>query len=1284
MHLQNDRNNGLNRSGHEDITTALSKGRILILDGAMGTMLQRLGLGESDFRDDVFAGWSRELKGNNECLNLTRPEAVRKIHEAYIEAGADIIETNTFSANRISQEEYDCGSYAYDMAFEGARIARAVADEATAKAAAGTGRTIYVAGSVGPTPKTLSISPDMDDPSYRPVSFDDMAAAYSEQIRGLILGGADMLMLETCIDALNAKAALYALETLLDDKDFIHNPAVAQRLTDEGYFPVIVSASVSDRSGRTLTGQTLEAFYTSVAHYPLTAFGLNCSFGADDLYPLLKEVAGFACCPVSCHPNAGLPDGMGGYDETPEDMAKAIGRMGADGLVNIVGGCCGTTPDYIRTIAVAVKDIQARRLPDGTNNALGPLTVSGLNAIKIDLKTRNFTNVGERTNVAGSRKFARVIAAGNYAEALHIAAGQIENGADIIDINMDDAMLDSTAEMEKFVRYISNDPDVAKAALMIDSSHWDTIIAGLKNAQGKCIVNSISLKEGEDAFIRKAVEIKKFGAAMVVMAFDERGQATDFCRKTEICSRAYRLLTGKAGIAPHDIIFDVNVLAIGTGIEEHANYAVDFIKAVKWIKDNLPGALVSGGVSNLSFAFRGNNTVREAMHSAFLYHAIKAGLDMAIVNPGMLQIYDEIEPELLKCVEDVIFNTDAEATERLIEKAGQISTKEKSAATATEGNNGKENSSSGSDATPEERIIEALVKGKSDGMEDCLMTCLGKYGTAVRIVEGPLMDGMKKVGELFGSGKMFLPQVVKSAKVMKETVDILQPYMEKGTDDDGHGKIQDTANNGTTKPKIVIATVKGDVHDIGKNITAIVLGCNGFNVIDLGVMVSKETILDKAAAENADIIGVSGLITPSLYQMEELCREMARRGMDTPLLIGGATTSALHTAVKLAPVYDHVFYGADASATAVMAKKCMIDREGFEKEGHNAQEKLRQLYRNGKKPAEDRTTAIAESANATESNGPAASAHIFTADSYLHAPAPDGIPATTISIADVIRYFDWKMFYSIWGIKCGQADTGSPEAVSLRREAEAVIDRFANDGTCRIMIETKWYDAFSSGNDIHLTENGQEREILPMLRRERPYVYADGKKSCLSLCDFLPPADYGFTSPAGVFAISVDKTDNRRDMTDSAIRNGRRGDFLAGADYEDMLEHSVMNVLAEAASNWLDEKTKAVIADIDKSDGNRPDEWKVIRPAAGYASCPDHTLKKDILSLLPDSEKLGITLTESYGMIPEAAICGMIFIHKHAVYPEIRAISKEQTDRYAERMGMTEDEERLFLGHLLA
>ena len=1296
----------------------LADGRIMILDGATGTMIQKCGLTEEDFRAGIQeAPQGKELKGNNECLNLSRPDIIRKIHNEYIAAGADIIEANTFSANRISQEEYGCGALASRMAYEGARIAREAADAAMetfrkSGKEAETERKIFVAGSIGPTSKSLSMSPDMNDPAFRAVTFDEMADAYGEQIRGLILGGADMLLIETCFDALNAKAAIYALEKLLDSPDFTDDPAVRERLDEDGYFPVIVSVSVSDRSGRTLTGQTLEAFYTAVSHYPLTAFGLNCSLGAGDMHHLLRETAAFAGCPVICYPNAGLPDGMGGYAQTPEEMAGEMGQMAAEGLLNIAGGCCGTTPEYIRAIEEAVRKYPARKIPGDDKDRLGmdnpggrqctPLTVSGLEAVCIDRRTRNFTNVGERTNVAGSRKFARLIASGNLTEAMGIAAGQVDSGADIIDINMDDAMLDSEAEMTRFVRSISSEPAAAKAALMIDSSDWKTILSGLKNAQGKSIVNSISLKEGEEAFIGKAREIHRLGAAMVVMAFDEQGQATDFSRKTEICARAYRLLTEKAGIAPHDIIFDVNVLAIGTGIEEHADYAADFIRAVKWIKENLPGALTSGGISNLSFAFRGNNTVREAMHSAFLYHAIRAGLDMAIVNPGMLQVYDNIEPGLLKCVEDVIFNTDSRATERLIEKAAEIAAaesakkaeKEKTGIDDRMKGESPHNCRNGQSAAawsqgPEKRLSEALVTGRSDTLQQDLEDCLKICGSATGIIEGPLMDGMKKVGELFGDGKMFLPQVVKSAKVMKDAVDYLQPYMGRDSDAADNGRTgAGMSGTKTSGPKIVIATVRGDVHDIGKNITATVLRCNGFNVIDLGVMVDRDTILDTAVREHADIIAASGLITPSLYQMEELCREMTARGMDTPLFIGGATTSALHTAVKLAPLYEHVFYGADASASAVMAKRCMADRERFEQEEHEAQEKMRTIYRSGK------SGEVHPEGNGT---GPHDAEKVFPPESYLrdtsledpHAECirTEDIPVGEISIREVLPWFDWKMFYAIWGIKYGKMSPDAPEMADLRQEAEAVLREMTESGSCMIAAGVKWYGAYSRNDDIIFAgkasgsinadsdsinaDTGETR--LPMLRQEEPSPLSDGRNVCLSLCDFVPPEEYGFTSPLGAFAISV--TDSRKGRPDGDPSDtGKCGcrECSCGPDYGSMLRRSVMNTLAEAASSWIDYRI-----------GGDSGHWKIIKPAAGYASCPDHTLKRDILHLLPDSEKLGITLTESCGMIPEASVCGMIFIHRNAMYPDIRIIDRKQYEDYAARRGMTDEEARRFLGHLL-
>ena len=1200
-----------------DIRTELSK-RILILDGAMGTMLQRKG-----------------LQGNSESFNLTNPETIGEIHNEYIEAGADIITTNSFSANSISQSEYNLSDKAGQMAEAAARIARKAADEAPRK--------IWVAGSVGPTSKSLSLAQNINDPIFRPYSFDGMAEAFEVQIRGLVKGGVDLLLFETCFDALNTKAALYAIRHIPEASDI----------------PIMISASMSDRSGRTLTGQTMEAFYRSVQHCSPLSFGLNCSLGAEEMIPLIAEVASFATCAVSCYPNAGLPNEMGEYDETPSQMAESVRKMALAGSVNIVGGCCGTTPEHIKAVAEAVKGISPRAIPEPDD----VLYVSGLESVAVDRKN-NFTNVGERTNVAGSRKFAKLIAAGDYETGLQIAAGQIENGASIIDINMDDAMLDSRLEMEKFLRYVSNDPAVAKAAIMIDSSHWETLVTGLKNAQGKCIVNSTSLKEGEVIFIEKAREIKALGAAIIVIAFDEEGQATTYDRKVEICRRAYSLLTSKVGVRPCDIIFDVNVLPVGTGIPEHSRYGIDFIEAVRWIKGNLPGCRTSGGISNLSFSFRGNNTVREAMHSVFLYHAISAGLDMGIVNPGMLRVYDEIEPGLLKCVEDVILDSDAEATDRLIEKASRImvekdavgvgSGSERAEATyasrpirvkgrltlsdpeptgadsgnisSANGNSAVGDSSSASmvaepaEAAVEERLVRALVKGDSSGLERDINECLTLYDKPVEIIDGPLMSGMARVGELFGAGKMFLPQVVKSAKTMKNAVALLQPYIEERG---GESEVK--------KPRIVFATVKGDVHDIGKNITEIVLSCNGFEIVDLGVMVPKETILEKAAECSADLIGVSGLITPSLYQMEEICKEMTARGLDTPLLVGGAAASALHTAVRLAPLYGHVFYGQDASASAVLANQLITDREGTEAAEHKKQEHLRELYaqssqkKAGHKPVEP-----------------------FPAFSFIKGEPFGNISGKRLGIEEVKPFFDWNMFAAIWGIKSG---TGHDELRKLRADAHKEIDRLKNGNACRITISARFDGCHSEGDDI-VSKDFR----LPMLRQE-------GERS---LADFVPPKEYGFESPMGMFAISV-RTESHPSGCDCPA---------CGTEYGPMLTRAVRLTLAEAASEWLS-------GHIHKELPSGFSGAKVIKPAAGYSSCPDHTLKRDVLRLLPESERLGITLLESCAMIPDASICGLIFIHPDATYPEIRRVSQKAIDEYARRRGMSDSEKARFLGHLL-
>ena len=1161
---------------------------VLRLDGATGTEIQRYTLAEEDFRRGVFLDTAVPLKGNNECLNLTRPDVITAVHEAYIAAGADIIETNTFSANRISQKEYGLEAHAREMALAGARLARAAADKA--------GRKVWVAGSIGPTSKSLTLAPDIARPAERPYSFDGMAASYREQVEALIEGGVDLLLIETAFDALNVKAALYAVETV-----------------QEG-FPVIVSVSVGDKSGRTLTGQTLEAFFTAVRHYPLAAFGVNCSLGADGLLPLVKEIASFSDVPVICYPNAGLPNELGGYDQTPAQMAAEMVRF--DGLLNIAGGCCGTTPDHIRAIPALS--------PAPINTTCNELKVSGLEAYLIDTKKRNFTLIGERTNVAGSRKFARLVAAGDYDAALEVAANQIEGGADIIDINMDDAMLDGPVAMETFVRTLQNDPAVAKAALMIDSSHWECILAGLKNAQGKCIVNSISLKDGEEAFLAKAREIHRLGAAMVVMAFDEEGQATTYEKKITVCERAYRLLTG-IGIPAEDIVFDVNVLSIGTGIPEHDRYGIDFIDAVRWIKQNLPGAYTSGGISNLSFAFRGNNPVRSAMHAVFLYHAIRAGLDMAIVNPGMILQYDDIEPELRTAVEDLILCRDPHATERLMAVAtdphvglrppqddkgnGQRPQDDKGIVI-----------SSGAEGRVEKSLETFLLTGREEGLAEAVNAARERLGSAVQVIEGPLMAGMEEVGRRFGEGKMFLPQVVKSAKVMKDAVALLEPYMEAG-------------EQAAQRPVVIHATVKGDVHDIGKNIAGIVLRCNGFEVVDLGVMVDKETILEAAEKHHAALIGVSGLITPSLFQREELCREMAARGLDTPLFIGGATTSALHTAVKLAPLYDHVFYAPDASAGAVLAKKCLRDRAAFEAAQHAEQARIRDLHE-GRKAA------------------PAPAQTGFEPESYLRT-IPADIPLTEVPLTELVPLFDWSMFRAVWGVK---------ENAELTAEGHAVLDRMVRTGGVSVRLAARFFAARRDGDTIDL---GPCR--LPMLRQEE----APGR----SLADFVPAKGAG---PFGLFAISVHTVQPALQQAQGPVGRQLLQPHPVGCtceacrnDYDSMMERAVRVTLAEAASTWLD---KRLAQDL-------PEGAKVAKPAAGYASCPDHSLKRDILGMLP--EGLDISLTESCAMIPDAAICGFVVLHPEAGYPEIRHIGEQQYELYKSARGFSPDEARAFLSHLL-
>lgn len=1169
----------------------LLKEKILILDGATGTAIQKFGLTEKDFRGQRFAAHPVNLKGNNDILNLTKPEIIRSIHRSYIEAGADIIETNTFNSNAISQEEYHCCELVYALNYEGARLARQTASQAD--------RPVFVAGSIGPTSKTLSLSPDVNHPEFRPLDFDTLTAAYTTQINGLIDGGADLLLVETVFDGLNAKAALYAIDRIQQEKGTA--------------IPVMVSATINDKSGRTLTGQSLEALYTALAHYPLLSFGLNCSFGAPDLQPFVERLSAILPCYLSLYPNAGLPNEMGEYDESPSFTAQCLQNIAGEGLLNIAGGCCGTTPEHIRAIHDALAGIPPRHPQPRTSH----LVVSGLETVIVDKDQNNFINIGERTNVAGSAKFARLIHAGAYEEAAGIARKQIEDGASIIDINMDDAMLDSAKEMATFTRIISNDPDIAKAALMIDSSDWNTLLAGLKNAQGKCIVNSISLKEGESEFLRKASEIRRLGAAVVVMAFDEKGQAVSYEQKIGICNRAYRLLTQKAGYYPENIIFDVNILAIGTGMEEHNNYAVDYIRAVKWIKENLPGCKTSGGVSNLSFSFRGNNPVREAMHSVFLYHAINAGLDMAIVNPSMLQVYDEINPELLQAVEAVVLNQYPEATEKLIELAEKIKESK-----TTEKNTKKEE---WRERSLEERLSYALVKGIKDYLSADIEEAASRYPSPVEIIEGPLMKGMDKVGTLFGEGKMFLPQVVKSARVMKEAVAILQPAIER------HNQ---SGNRNIKRNKIVIATAKGDVHDIGKNIVSIVLTCNNMEVIDLGVMVDNQRILEAVRTHKPDVIGISGLITPSLSEMEALCELLQKENIRIPLVVGGATTSSVHTAVKLAPKYNYgVIHGGDASRTAGIIKRFLQHPETYLQEIKTEQAKIRETYRQSHSECISYPEAI--------SRKPA-----FPPESYRQPEnfGEHNLTVKHLDLGELAERIDWTPFFHFWGFK-GKF----PEIIYTREEAEKtyqaaleMLGRIIAGQEFDASLVVRFFNA-QAENDTIILDNGH---TLPMLRQQ------SDSPVCLCLSDFVSPqADH--PSTIGVFCLKVS---DRHSCPDCR-------------DFEHLLRESLCARLTEALAEWMQEQIN--------------DGLQMIRPAFGYPACPDHSLKKEAFELLEAPEKIGVALTSSYAITPSTSICGMLIAHPEARYFSIGEIGPDQLTAYCQNKGITQTEGKRLLSSII-
>lgn len=1165
----------------------------------MGTKIQSLGITAESYHTGQFKNWPVSLVGNNDILCLTIPDAIRHIHEQYIEAGADIITTNTFSANRISQKEYGCEEQAREMALAGARIAREAAD-AFIRQTSDIRHQIWVAGSMGPTSKSLSLASDMTDPSSRTTTFDEMAAAYEEQAEALIEGGADLLLLETCFDALNAKAAIYAIERINERRGTA--------------MPLMVSATINDRSGRTLTGQTLEAFYISISHYPnLLSFGLNCSFGVTDLRPFVEQLSQRIPVFLSLYPNAGLPNEMGEYDELPAYTASHLRQMAEAGLLNIAGGCCGTSEEHIRAISEALKGLKPRQLPKREQR----MWLSGLEALVVDKETQNFTNVGERTNVAGSRKFARLIAEKKYDEALSVARNQIEGGAQIIDINMDDAMLNSQQEMQTFCRYIANDPAVSRAVLMIDSSDWATVLAGLKNAQGKCIVNSISLKNGETDFIHKAQELHRLGAAVVVMAFDEEGQATTYERKIAIAERAYKLLTG-IGFPPQDIIFDVNILSVGTGLKEHQTYGVDFIQAVGWIKQHLPYAKTSGGVSNLSFSFRGNNKVREAMHSVFLYHAIREGLDMAIVNPGMLQVYDDIEPTLLKAVEDVVLNTDDDATERLISLAATVL-----AGSANEKNATDQVADSWRNKTIEERLLYALSKGDNSHLAEDIPEALQKYGRPIDVIEQPLMQAMEHIGQLFGEGKMFLPQVVKSAKVMKDAVALLQPYIDE---EQGAQK--------TERPCVVLATANGDVHDIGKNIVGIVLGCNGFDVVDLGVMVPNETVLEETLKRKPCLVGLSGLITPSLKEMEQLCQLFQREGLRVPIVVGGATTSAVHTAVKLAPLYDGcVVYGGDASQTSLLAKHLQMDAETTIAQIKAEQQTLRDAYEENHAPL----TPYAEANDKAERPARRGDYDFSGISGY----------SGTIAITDLLPLIDWRMFLLFWGFKGEtlQQLLVNPEAERTLKEGQEYLQHAIEQDNIEVQTLLRYVPATRRGNDIVLAglpcENSDDT-VLPMLRSQS----AIGHYQCLA--DYF---DEQYPTPLGLFTIVARPKEQPAD------------------EAERLMNHALCARLAEACAEKLSTLNSKL---------------STLRVAFGYATCPDHSLKRIVFDILEAEDKLNITLTDHYSIRPSTAICGLFICHPDAHYFPVGRIDEDQLADYCQRRGISIAEGEQLLSKYIA
>jgi 5-methyltetrahydrofolate--homocysteine methyltransferase len=1209
---------------------ALLKDRILVIDGAMGTMIQQYKLTEKDYRGTRFANHAYDIQGNNEILVFTQPHIIEAIHLAYLEAGADILETNTFGATKIAQADYHLESLAYEMNLEAAKIARKAADEFNLKTPK---KPRFVAGAIGPTNKTASLSPDVNNPGFRGVSFDELKEAYYEQAKGLMDGGCDALIVETIFDTLNAKAALFAIEELFEE--------VGDRL------PVMISGTITDASGRTLSGQTVGAFWASINHIPLLSVGLNCALGATEMRPYLQELSDIADCYISAYPNAGLPNEFGEYDQGASEMQQYIKEFASSGFVNIVGGCCGTTPDHIQAMAEAVKGIVPRKLTPKSHFT----TLSGLEPLVIRPET-NFVNVGERTNVTGSKQFARLIREKNYTEALKVAQQQVEGGAQIIDINMDEGLLDSEQAMVEFLNLVMSEPDIAKLPIMIDSSKFSVIEAGLKCVQGKCIVNSISLKEGEEAFLKQAKLVRRYGAAAVVMAFDEVGQADTVERKVSICKRAYDLLIQKVGFIPEDIIFDPNIFAVATGIEEHNDYAIHFIEATRQIKKLCPGAKVSGGVSNISFSFRGNEVVREAMHTAFLYHAVRAGMDMGIVNAGMMDIYSNIEPDLLEKVEDVLFNRRPDATERLTDLAVSL-----------RGDAGKsiQKDLSWRNQSVNERLKYALVKGITDYIDEDVEEARTQAAEPLAVIEGPLMDGMNYVGDLFGEGKMFLPQVVKSARVMKKAVAWLTPYIEANKN-----------GNSRAKGKILLATVKGDVHDIGKNIVGVVLGCNDYDIVDLGVMVPADKILQRAKEEKVDVIGLSGLITPSLDEMVHLASEMQRLGFTIPLLIGGATTSRTHTAVKIEPKYKGpVVHVLDASR-AVGVVSNLLSEQGDVSSNFILDVRAENNRIREQRVGREQVKQFLPIAEARKNK--------WTMDwSTYTPPVPDKIgiqEKIPFPLDELVPYIDWTPFFSSWELAGKYPDiltdaVVGEEATKLFVEANAMLKK---------IVDEKWLEARAVWG-IFPANQGTEDDII---------IYADEERTtekmrlqCLrqqlkkapgqpnrSLSDFIAPV--GKPDFIGSFAVSAGFNIEKMDAY-----------FLENLDdYQSILLKALADRLAEALAEklheWVRMDTWAYAKDENHSTVDLLKEnFQGIRPAPGYPACPDHTEKEKLWKLLEVEKRTGIILTENFAMYPAASVSGWYFSNPASTYFGVGQISKDQVENYAERKNMSlEDIER--------